>query len=113
MESDIKDKLEIIRELSIGFKHSIDNLRDDSDKTGSRIGLVEAKQHELSVLFSRADGRIATIEKSLDSMASDTRSIKNSVVGAIIVAIMIGIAGLAIESIKQPSPTPQTTPRSA
>jgi len=44
----------------------------------------------------RIDERIANIERYIDAMRGDIRSVRNAVLGSVIAATLIGIAGLAI-----------------
>ena len=91
-------KLELIKEAIIGNKCTIDNLDHRSQNMEGRLGLVETHMHELHSSTIRTDERIATVQRYLDAMSIDIRAVRNSVVGAIFTAIVIGTAGLAFSN---------------
>lgn len=50
---------------------------------------------ELQATAIRTDERIVVIQKYLNDMSADIRTVRNSILGAIVAATLIGIVGLA------------------
>lgn len=95
-EEILQQKLESIKELTIGFKFVTDSLLDRQDKTDLEMANLRTQVAKIDNNGIRIDERIANIERYIDAMRGDIRAVRNSVVGAIIVASVIGLTGLAI-----------------
>ena len=106
----VASKLEIIRDGIIGSKYITDSLLDRADKLENEIRTQQAQFQDLSRNTIRTDARIATIERYLDGMNSDIRTIRNSVVGAIVVAIVIGVASIALSTVSRTTHPQITAP---
>lgn len=101
----LTQKLQEIKESAIGFKYVTDALINRADKNESAINELRAVIARFENQNIRTDERIANIERYVDSMRNDIRSVRNAVVGSIIAATFIGIAGLAFAGLlvqKQP-----------
>lgn len=98
IEDQIKTKLETIKESIIGHKFVVDNLLDRSDKIEIEMRSYQSQLQELRNNTVRTDERIASIQRYLDGMSHDIRTVRNSVVGAVIVAIVIGVSGVAVST---------------
>jgi RNA processing factor Prp31 len=95
-ESMLATKLESIKESIIGFKYVTDSLLDRADKTDLELANVRATLGRFESNGVRIDERMANIERYIDSMRNDIRSVRNAVIGSMIAATFIGIAGLAV-----------------
>lgn len=89
-------KLEANRESIIGIKHVTDTLLDRVDKADTELNNMRVTIGRFENNSIRIDERIANIERYIDAMRGDIRSVRNAVVGSIIAATFIGIAGLAV-----------------
>lgn len=98
-ENMLATKLESIRDANVGFKYVMDSLLDRADKTDVELANVRASVGRFENNGIRSDERIANIERYIDAMRGDIRSVRNAVVGAIISATLIGITGLAITGV--------------
>jgi hypothetical protein len=98
-ENMLATKLESIRDAIVGFKYVTDGLVDRADKTDVELANVRTTIGRFENNGIRSDERIANIERYIDAMRGDIRSVRNAVIGAIISATLIGIAGLAITSV--------------
>jgi chromosome segregation ATPase len=97
-EQQLTTKLEAIRDSIVGFKFVTDSLLDRADKSESESANLRAELADLRNNTIRTDERIATIQRYLDTMSGDIRAVRNSVVGAVIAAVIIGVAGVAASS---------------
>lgn len=89
-------KLELIKEATIGFKFVADDLQNRVEKLDLEIVVLRAAINRFENQSIRTDERIANIERYIDTMRGDIRSVRNAVLGSVIAATLIGIAGLAI-----------------
>ena len=108
IDEQIKTKLETIKESIIGHKFIVDSLLDRSDKLETELRNYQAQLQELRNNTVRTDERIATIQRYLDGMSTDIRAVRNSVVGAMIIAVVIGISGVAVSTFSR-THTPTTS----
>ena len=108
IDEQIKSKLETIKESIIGHKFIVDSLLDRSDKLETELRNYQAQLQELRNNTVRTDERIATIQRYLDGMSTDIRAVRNTVVGAMIVATVVGVSGLALSALSRHSPTTST-----
>ena len=90
--------LQNIKEALIGSKFVTDMLLNRVDKNEDRITNCESGIAELRNNSNIADERITTIQRCLDNMSGDTRTIRNAVIGAIIASLIMGVTGLAISA---------------
>lgn len=93
---ELQVRLESIRDSIVGFKFVTDLLLDRQDKTDLDMANIRTQITKIDNNGVRNDERMANIERYIESMRSDIRAVRNSVVGAIIVASIVGLAGLAI-----------------
>jgi hypothetical protein len=114
-EEILQSKLESIKESIIGFKFVTDSLLDRADKSDLEMANCRSQINKIDSNGIRIDERIANIERYIDAMRGDIRAVRNSVVGAIIVASIVGLSGLAITglSIRTYNNTPAIAGRTA
>ena len=89
-------KLELIKEATIGFKFVAEDLQNRVEKLDIELAVLRAAINRFENQSIRTDERIANIERYIDTMRGDIRSVRNAVLGSVIAATLIGIAGLAI-----------------
>jgi hypothetical protein len=94
--TDLTAKLELIKEATIGFKFVADDLQNRVEKLDVELAVLRAAINRFENHSIRTDERIANIERYIDTMRGDIRSVRNAVLGSVIAATLIGIAGLAI-----------------
>lgn len=92
----LTQKLQEIKESAIGFKYVTDALIDRADKNEGAINELRSIVAKFENQNIRTDERIANIERYIDAMRGDIRSVRNAVLGSVIAATLLGIAGLAI-----------------
>lgn len=95
-EEALQLKLESIRDSVIGFKYVTDSLVERNNETESDLRNLNDRVSRIDNNSIRTDERIANIERYIDAMRGDIRAVRNSVVGAIIGATIIGLTGLAV-----------------
>lgn len=98
-EETLQLKLESIRDSVIGFKYVTDSLIERADKTELEVTNIRTSLGRFESNGVRIDERMANIERYIDSMRNDIRSVRNAVIGSMIAASLVGIAGLAITGI--------------
>ena len=94
--TDLTAKLELIKEATIGFKFVTEDLQHRVEKLDLEIAVLRAANNRFENNSIRIDERIANIERYIDAMRGDIRSVRNAVLGSVLAATLIGIAGLAI-----------------
>jgi hypothetical protein len=94
--TDLTAKLELIKEATIGFKFVAEDLQHRVEKLDIEQAVLRASINRFENQNIRTDERIANIERYIDAMRGDIRSVRNAVLGSVIAATLIGIAGLAI-----------------
>lgn len=112
-EEILAQKLESIRESIIGFKFVTEALEDRADKIESDLIECRSKVAELSNSGIRTSEQLGTINKSMDAMSNDIRAVRNSVLSAILVAVVIWISGTAFSTIYTNRNTPAIAGRTA
>ena len=98
MDDRLRQQLESIKESIVGFKYMVDNAQDRLDKLERELLNSQSTIHDLKANVVRTDERIATIQKYLDGISGDIRSVRNSIVAAIIGALIIGTTGVALST---------------
>lgn len=86
----------------ISAKIAIESATERMNKFDCDIDTNKSAIHEIKTNAVRLEERLFVIQKNQELQAADMRSIRNSVVGAIIGAIILGIGGLAVNSFHSP-----------
>lgn len=110
-EQELASKLEWIRDSITGFKFATQVLEDRADKVESELADCRSKIAELSNNAIGVEYQLSTNNKAMERMSTDIRSVRNSVLSAIIAAVIIWVAGTAFST--QYRSTPQSSNRVA
>jgi hypothetical protein len=94
-EEHLTAKLEIIRDSIVGFKFATDALEIRANKIESDLAECRTRISDLSNTGIRVGEQLSVINKSMDAMSADIRSVRNSVLSAIIGATIIWLVGTA------------------
>lgn len=105
-EEILAQKLESIRDSIVEFKFVTEALEDRANKIESDLTECRSKVAELSNFGIRASEQLGTINKSMDAMSNDIRAVRNSVLSAILVAVIIWVSGTAFSTIYTNRNTP-------
>jgi hypothetical protein len=97
-EEQLAAKLESIRDSIIGSKFVIDVLETRANKTELELAECRSRISDLSNTGIRVGEQLAVINKSMDMMSEDIRSVRNSVLSAIIGAMIIWVAGTVVST---------------
>lgn len=108
-EQELASKLELIRDSITGFKFAIEAMEKRADKFERELADCRAKVIDLSDSDIRAGAQLAVIESSMSAMSHDIRSVRNSVLGAILAAVIVWISGTALSTFYR-SPVPTNHP---
>jgi chromosome segregation ATPase len=106
-EEQLASKLELIKDSIVGFKFAIEAMEKRADKFERELAECRSKVVDLSDSDIRSSAQLAVIEASMSRVASDLRSVRNSVLGAILTAVIIWVGGTAFSTVYR-SPVPQT-----
>lgn len=112
-EEQLALKLESIRDSIIGFKFATDALENRADKIELELADCRSRIAELSNTGILVGEQLRTFNKSMDAQSVDIRAVRNSVLGAILTATVIWIAGTAFSAIHVNRSTPAVAGRSA
>lgn len=108
-DQDLASKLELIRDSITEFKFDILALEKGSAKIESELADCRSRIAELSNSEIRVGSQLATINKSMDAMSIDIRAVRNSVLSAILAAVIVWIGGTAFSTFYR-SPVPTNHP---
>lgn len=108
-EEQLASKLELIRDSITGFKFAIEAMEKRADKFERELAECKSKVIDLSDSDIRSGAQLAVIESSMSAMSHDLRSVRNSVLGAILTAMIIWIGGTAFSTFHR-SPVPTNHP---
>jgi uncharacterized protein YoxC len=97
-EEQLASKLETIRDSIIGFKFATDALEARANKIELDLADCRSRVSDLSNTGIRVGEQLSVINKSMDIMSNDIRSVRNSVLSAIIGAMIIWVTGTAIST---------------
>lgn len=97
-EEQLAAKLEVIRDSIVGFKFAADALEIRANKIELELADFRSRISELSNSEIRVGSQLANINKSMDAMSSDIRSVRNSILSAIMGALIIWVTGTAIST---------------
>jgi hypothetical protein len=106
-EEQLASKLELIKDSIVGFKFAIEAMEKRADKFEKELAECRSKVIDLSDSDIRSGAQLAVIEASMSAMSSDLRSVRNSVLGAILTAVIIWVGGTALSTVYR-SPVPAT-----
>jgi hypothetical protein len=97
-EEQLAIKLELIRDSIVGFKFATDALEIRANKMESDLAECRSRISDLSNTGIRVGEQLSVINKSMDVMSTDIRSVRNSVLSAIIGATFIWLVGTAVST---------------
>jgi hypothetical protein len=109
-EEHLTAKLEIIRDSIVGFKFATDALEIRANKIESDLAECRTRISDLSNTGIRVGEQLSVINKSMDAMSADIRSVRNSVLSAIIGATIIWLVGTAASTFHLTSNIPSGLP---
>jgi hypothetical protein len=92
----IRDSLQSTREALIGVKHAVEALLIRVNKLECDVNIDRDNASEMRSNAIRTEEQLKVIQGSQDRMSIDLRSIRNSVLAALIGASILGLAGLAV-----------------
>lgn len=95
IEQELALKLESIRDSITGFKFATEALEDRADKMEVELADCRSK---ISILSNGAIGvehQLSTNNKAMEIMSNDIRNVRNSVLSAILTAVILSVAGAA------------------
>ena len=95
-ERTIRESLQSTREALIGIKHAVEALLGRVNKLECDVNMDRENAIEMRSSAIRTDEQLKVIQGNQDRMSIDLRSIRNSVLAALIGATIIGLAGLAV-----------------
>jgi hypothetical protein len=98
-EEQLANKLESIRDSIIGFKFATDSLESRADKIELELADCRARIAELSTTGILVGEQLRTLNKAMEAQSVDIRAVRNSVLGAILTATIIWIAGTAFSAV--------------
>jgi hypothetical protein len=112
-EEQLASKLELIKDSIVGFKFAIEAMEKRADKFERELAECRSKVIDLSDSDIRSGAQLAVIETSMSTMSHDLRSVRNSVLGAILAAVITWVGGTALSTVyHQPAPVTQNTGKS-
>jgi len=100
----IREIIEEFRVFAVRSGVSIETATTRINKLEEALNIQRAEIANMQTNYIRSDERLQSIQKSLDTMHHDFRTIRNSIVASIIAAALIGAGGLVIVSLKSPPP---------
>lgn len=100
----IREIIEEFRVFAVRSGVSIETATTRINKLEEALNIQRAEIANMQTNYIRSDERLQSIQKSLDTMHNDFRTIRNSIVASIIAAALIGAGGLVIISLKSPPP---------
>lgn len=112
-EEILATKLESIRESIIEFKFATDALETRANKIETELVDCRSRIAELSNFGIRTSEQLGTINKSMDAMSADIRAVRNSVLSAIVAAMILWVSGTAFSTIYINRNTPAVAGRTA
>lgn len=89
----IAQRLELIRDSIVTFKHVTDTHDNRLDRLEKDLADCRERITEISDFKIIANQQIGTLLKAAEVMSSDIRSVRNSVLAAILTATFVWIAG--------------------
>jgi hypothetical protein len=108
-EEQLASKLELIKDSIVGFKFAIEAMEKRADKFERELAECRNKVVDLSDSDIRSGAQLAVIETSMSTMSSDLRSVRNSVLGAILTAVIIWVGGTAFSTVYRSPVSPTQT----
>jgi predicted nucleic acid-binding Zn-ribbon protein len=109
-EEQLAIKLESIRDSIVGFKFATDALEIRANKMESDLAECRTRISDLSNTGIRVNEQLSVINKSMDTMSTDIRSVRNSVLSAIIGATIIWLIGTAASTFHLTNSIPSSLP---
>ena len=108
-EEQLTSKLESIKDSITGFKFAIESMEKRADKLERDLSECRSKVVDLSDSDIRSGVQLTAIESSIGAMLQDIRSVRNSVLAAILAAMIFWISGTALSTFYR-SPVPTNHP---
>jgi chromosome segregation ATPase len=101
-EQIIREGLSQAREALSEFRYAIKSVSESCDRNDKKLSNLDKEFDDLNDSNINIRGRLESLEESQKNMSADVRSIRNSIIGSLIVAVLIGMAGLAFTAIRTP-----------
>lgn len=116
-EEQLASKLESIRDSIVGFKFATDALESRADKIEMELADCRHRIAELSNANILISEQLRGVLKAMEAQFTATRAVQSNVIGAILVAVIISVAGTAVSTfyrstgttIQQPAVAGRTT----
>ena len=97
-EEQLASKLESIRDSIVGFKFATDALENRADKIELELADCRARIAEISNANILTSEQLRSVLKAMEVQTTATRAVQSNVIGAILVAIIISVAGTALST---------------
>ena len=103
-------KLESIRDSIVGFKFATDALENRADKIELELADCRSRIAELNNANILISEQLRGVLKAMEVQTAATRAVQSNVIGAILVAIIISVAGTAISTFYRSTGAPNQQP---
>lgn len=98
-EQTLRESLSSVRESLLELKYALKNIDESSERFERNLEIIEKDCDRSSTAVLSLNQRLSNVEDGMKNMNTDIRSVRNSVLGSLIVALLISVSGLAFSTV--------------